>query len=108
MKKLLIFLILINASPVKSSYEEAKAKVLYEKALRAGCPKLVVKDAKKASALSLLPGGGSFYTGAPGMGVLGILFWPWSVAWEIPSSAIRSQTRNQIATVINCEEEGKI
>lgn len=110
MKKifLLSLLFLISLSAVKADYQESVALAKYKKALDAGCEKVIVKGAKTATVLSFLPGGGSFYTGAPGLGVVGVLLWPFSVAWEIPSSTVRAHERNKIATVINCEDEGLI
>lgn len=35
-----------------------------------------------AMLLGLLPGGGSFYTGQVGFGILDLLFWPASICWD--------------------------
>ena len=32
--------------------------------------------------LGFLPGGGSFYAGEPGLGVLNLLMWPLSILWD--------------------------
>lgn len=101
------FLTLVQL-PALADYDNSEMDRLYDKALSVGCDKIIVKDAKTASALSLLPGGGSFYTGSPVMGLLAIPFWPFSVAWEIPTSTTRAHIRNKAATVLECEERGLI
>ncbi len=40
------------------------------------------KNPKVATALGILPGGGSFYTRQWGLGVADLLLWPWSIAWD--------------------------
>lgn len=35
-----------------------------------------------AAALGILPGGGSFYTRNYGVGIVNLLFWPWSILWD--------------------------
>jgi len=32
--------------------------------------------------LGILPGGGSFYVGEPGLGIANLLFWPLSILWD--------------------------
>lgn len=39
-----------------------------------------------AAAFSILPGGGQFYNGQIGLGIVNMLFWPLSYLWAIPSA----------------------
>ncbi|WP_449434168.1 hypothetical protein [Pseudomonas putida] len=41
-----------------------------------------VKNPGLAAGLGLLPGGGSFYGGSYGYGVVNLLFWPLSIFWD--------------------------
>ena len=41
-----------------------------------------VKSTGTATALGILPGGGSFYTESYGLGVINLLLWPLSILWE--------------------------
>jgi hypothetical protein len=40
------------------------------------------KNPGAGAALGILPGGGSFYVGEPGYGVLNLLLWPISIFWD--------------------------
>ncbi len=59
------------------------------------------KSAKRAATLALLPGGGAIYVQSWGLAALDILFWPWSVIWEIPivSAKAKSMTRAHTISV---------
>lgn len=57
-----------------------------------------------ATALGLLPGGGSFYTRQYGLGVLNLLTWPYSVLWDPISGYNGAQEINYHATVANCSK----
>jgi len=44
---------------------------------------LVIEDDPTAAAfLGILPGGGSFYTGNIGIGIVNLLLWPYSILWD--------------------------
>lgn len=62
------------------------------------------KNAGIATALGLLPGGGSFYTRQYGLGVLNLLTWPYSVLWDPISGYNGAQEINYHATVANCSK----
>ena len=101
MRKLLYLATLLLISfhlPAFAGYEEDSAKAIYDAGLPEGCDKVIIKDAKLAATLSLLPGGGSFYTGSYGLGIVDLLLWPFSVIWEIPTSAAKAHERNQLAS----------
>jgi len=57
------------------------------------------KNAKTASVLAVLPGGGAIYVGSYGLAVLDILLWPYSVAWEIPIVATKARGMTKENTV---------
>ena len=48
----------------------------------AGLERVEIKDASRAMTLGLVFGVGSFYTDSIGMGVVGFLLWPISMAWD--------------------------
>jgi hypothetical protein len=58
--------------------------------------KVMENDETVAAWLGLLPGGGSFYTGNPGYGIINLLFWPLSIAWD-PISGINGAQSNNYA-----------
>lgn len=58
-----------------------------------------VKSPGGAFALGLLPGGGSFYVGRIGMGVIDLLLWTPSLLWDAPASYIAAQRINYDATL---------
>ncbi|WP_144174309.1 hypothetical protein [Pseudomonas sp. Kh13] len=51
-----------------------------------------------AAGLGLLPGGGSFYGRAYGFGVVNLLFWPLSIAWDPVSGHDAAEMINYQAT----------
>jgi len=53
------------------------------------------KSTGTAFALGFLPGGGSFYVGSYGLGVLDLLLWPFSVLWDpaVSAAAASEMTR---------------
>jgi uncharacterized protein YceK len=53
-----------------------------------------------ATAFGLLPGGGSFYTGHPWLGVINLLAWPFSVLWDPISGYNGATTNNYYATKV--------
>jgi hypothetical protein len=57
------------------------------------------KDPRRAAAYSIFPGGGAFYTGAYGLGVLNAVFWPWSIVWDAPSAVGRARARKDVEHV---------
>ena len=64
-----------------------------------GCELIVEKDPKKATALGVLPGGGSFYTNNPVWGVIDCLCWPYSVIWEPWAAPAAANRINYEATL---------
>lgn len=40
------------------------------------------KDPTTGAVLGILPGGGSFYSRHPGLGIVNLLFWPLSILWD--------------------------
>jgi TM2 domain-containing membrane protein YozV len=42
--------------------------------------------------MSLLPGGGQFYNGQIGLGILNLIFWPLSYFWSIPSAILDAKS----------------
>ncbi|MFO1348396.1 MAG: hypothetical protein U1F12_07425 [Pseudomonadales bacterium] len=53
-----------------------------------------------AVALGFLPGGGSFYAGYPGKGVINFLTWPISIFWDPVSGYHGSKMTNYNATKV--------
>jgi len=56
------------------------------------------KDPGTAAALGILPGGGSFYTGNIGLGVVNLLLWPASILWDPVSGSNGAKSDNYFAT----------
>jgi len=56
------------------------------------------KDPGTASALGILPGGGSFYTGNTGLGIVNLLMWPLSICWDPISGSNGAKSDNYYAT----------
>ncbi|WP_097460366.1 hypothetical protein [Mangrovitalea sediminis] len=56
------------------------------------------KNPTLAAGLGILPGGGSFYTGHIGLGILNLLLWPASVLWDPVSGHNGAETANYYAT----------
>ena len=56
------------------------------------------KSAGTAAVLGLLPGGGSFYTGNYGVGVVNLLFWPLSILWDPISGTNGADSLNYAVT----------
>lgn len=56
------------------------------------------KSPSTASALGILPGGGSFYTGNTGLGIVNLLCWPLSILWDPVSGSDGAKTINYNAT----------
>lgn len=63
------------------------------------------KNPGTAAALGLLPGGGSFYVGEYGAGVVNLLFWPASVLWDPVSGYQGATSINYYATKQKVERE---
>jgi hypothetical protein len=55
--------------------------------------------------LGLLPGGGSFYAGEPGLGVLNLLMWPASILWDPISGKNGAMTANYDTTKHHLKNE---
>ena len=75
----------------------------YNTAIKAGCEDKIVKKPGLAAGLGILPGGGSFYTGNIGVGVLDLLLWPFSVLWDPFVAHGKAKERNKFATVEFCK-----
>lgn len=100
--------ILLFTSSIASSmaYDlDDKLDVDFRKAVEAGCAEIKIKDPGAAAAFAFLPGGGSFYTGQIGLGVLNLLLWPFSIIWDAPASATRAIKKNKLATVEMCKDK---
>lgn len=65
------------------------------------------KNPGAAAALGLLPGGGSFYTGNYGPGIINLLFWPLSILWDPISGYDGAQSANYYATKHTVEKKQK-
>ena len=88
--------ILISSIGGSFAYDlDDKLDVDFMKAKEAGCPEIKIKDPAAAAAFAFLPGGGSFYTGQIGLGVLDLLLWPISILWDAPTSASRAIKKNK-------------
>jgi hypothetical protein len=61
------------------------------------------KDPKLAAALGILPGGGSFYTGEIGLGIVNLAAWPYSILWDPISGADAARKINFYATLAALE-----
>lgn len=61
------------------------------------------KDPKLAAALGILPGGGSFYTGEIGLGIVNLAAWPYSILWDPISGADAAKKINFYATLASLE-----
>jgi hypothetical protein len=56
------------------------------------------KDPSTGAVLGILPGGGSFYAGEVGYGILNLLMWPASVLWDPISGSNGAKSDNYYAT----------
>ena len=61
------------------------------------------KDPKLAAALGILPGGGSFYTGEIGLGIVNLAAWPYYILWDPISGADAAKKINFYATMAALE-----
>jgi hypothetical protein len=61
---------------------------LYREMVAAGEPVSGYPNMAVAGAMSVLPGGGQFYNGQVGLGILNVIFWPLSYLWAIPSAIL--------------------
>ena len=103
-----VFSILLFTTSVSNSFAydlDDKLDVDFLKAKEAGCAEIKIKDPHAAAAFAFLPGGGSFYTGQIGLGVLDLLLWPISILWDAPTSASRAIKKNKLATVEMCKDK---
>ncbi|MFN7950126.1 MAG: hypothetical protein U0610_00220 [bacterium] len=65
------------------------------------------KSTGTAFALGFLPGGGSFYVGNYGLGVLDLLLWPFSVLWDpAVSAAAASDAKRDVKVSVTMVELG--
>jgi hypothetical protein len=62
------------------------------------------KSTGAAAGLGILPGGGSFYTGNYGLGVVNLLLWPFSILWDPISGTNGAESLNYAATKANIEK----
>lgn len=65
------------------------------------------KSTGTATALGLLPGGGSFYTENYGLGVINLLLWPVSILWDPISGHDGAEMINYHATKQNIASKKK-
>lgn len=74
-------------------------KATYLDMLAAGEPTCSYPQPVLAGVMSILPGGGQFYNGQVGLGILNALFWPISYFWSIPSAISDAATIRKIRSV---------
>ena len=84
---------LLGCAAGLSTFEKRELKAFESRGL-----KVTEKDETTATLLGLLPGGGSFYTGNPGYGVVNFLFWPLTIFWDPVSGLNGAQSINYSAT----------
>lgn len=65
------------------------------------------KNPDIASALGILPGGGSFYVREYGLGVVNLLFWPLSILWDPVSGYEGATAINYHATKATVDQKIK-
>lgn len=79
-------------------------KVEYQAYENAGV--LIEEDDPTSAALfGLLPGGGSFYVGETGLGIVNLLFWPLSILWDPISGYQGAQVNNLSVTQYHIKNE---
>ena len=69
-----------------------------------------VKDKSTGLALGLgvLPGGGSFYTGNPLLGVVDLVLWPFSILWDGPVAAFHAhRSRKEVRVTVTFVDLGE-
>jgi len=49
--------------------------------------------------LSVLPGGGQFANGQIGLGIVNLIFWPFSTLWGLPSAILDAGTLRKMRSV---------
>lgn len=76
-----------------NSYQQTELRTYEARGL-----KVEEKSETTAAWLGLLPGGGSFYTGHVGLGIVNLLFWPLSMTWDPVSGYDGAQVINYAAT----------
>ncbi len=102
------FVFSLMSSAFADNYADRIMKQKYRKALTIGCENIEVKSPATAAVLGLLPGGGSFYTGAMGLGVADAILWMFgSTIWDSPLAWNRAKKINMEETIFNCELQGK-
>jgi len=72
---------------------------LYQELVAKGEPIAGYPNPYVSQVLSILPGGGQFYNGQIGLGIVNFLFWPWSILWGAPSAYIDAGTIRKIRSV---------
>ncbi|MCX6179084.1 MAG: hypothetical protein NT163_06950 [Chlorobiales bacterium] len=63
------------------------------------------KSPSTAAALGILPGGGSFYTGNTGLGIVNLLCWPASILWDPVSGSDGAKSINYYATKASLDKK---
>ena len=111
MKKLLLTLVLISLSACVSGLNSIQLQELKE--VKFSRPDIYVeaKNEGTATALGFLLGGGSFYTGNIGTGIVSLIFWPLSILWDPINGYNGAMQENYIATKYNykkMKEQGKV
>lgn len=89
----LCFALLCGCSPSLTSAQKREFAGLQSKGLT-----VEEKNPGAAAALGILPGGGSFYTGQYGLGVVDLLFWPLSILWDPINGYSAANVTNYYAT----------
>ncbi|MBI1820814.1 MAG: hypothetical protein HYR79_03795 [Nitrospirae bacterium] len=65
------------------------------------------KSPGTATALGILPGGGSFYTRQWGLGVVDLLLWPFSILWDPIAGYEGALVINHDETVLRAKQKMK-
>ncbi len=63
------------------------------------------KNPTTGAVLGLLPGGGSFYAGEVGLGIINLLLWPASILWDPVSGYEGAQAENYYLTQSRLKKE---
>lgn len=65
------------------------------------------KNPSVGAALGILPGGGSFYAGEIGLGIVNLILWPFSVCWDPISGSNGSKVINYNLTKYHLKKKKK-
>jgi len=117
MKNILLIVLLVMTSSCLTEQQR-----LEYREMKASGYEVVEKNTTAAAWLGVLPGGGSFYTGRVGLGILDLLLWPYSICWDpaighnaaekrnywATSDNVRMKKKREIAKIYELKLEGKL